>query len=375
MSLISKITDTVGLTDTEGAKDAIDRSTAITKAALRKARTAITNSTWKAFERQKQGKERAIAELRKGRTRQLGELNKGFRRGTKGFERAIDTLEGSQQNFSPFVEGGQEAFDLFNQGSTAGGFADNIRMLTESGVLDPLVDERRQAEDARLSQLGLSRSSGGFESSADIGTEAILGIENQLSGRQLQGAGVGLDAANSLTGVQQNIAGMQQGMGALGTQFGRDRAGVIGGMASNIANLKEAERLRAAGLSQEKGINLANISTQLGAAGSQGALARQTASQAPGQFLQDLLASAAEGAGKAAATASDPILKTNIQKVGEIGPLNVYTWDWVVEGISDMKKGFMADEVQTLYPDHVSFVNGFRMVHYDTLLKELGGTI
>ena len=372
MSLISKITDTVGLTDTEGAKDAIDRSTAITQAALKKARTAITNSTWKAFERQRQGKERAIAELRKGRKRQLGELNQGFGRGTAGFESAIDTLEGSQQNFSPFVEGGQEAFDLFNQGSTAGGFADNIRMLTESGVLDPLVDERRQAEDARLSQLGLSRSSGGFESSADIGTEAILGIENRLSDRQFQGAGVGLDAANGLTGVQQNIAGMQQGMGALGTQFARDRAGVIGGTASNIANLKEAERLRAAGLSQERGINLANIHTQLGAATSQGVLARQTASQAPGQFAQDLLTSFAQGAGS---SASDPILKTNIQKVGEIGPLNVYTWDWVVEGISDMKKGFMADEVQTLYPDHVSFVNGFRMVHYDTLLKELGGTI
>lgn len=80
-----------------------------------------------------------------------------------------------------------------------------------------------------------------------------------------------------------------------------------------------------------------------------------------------------------AAFFSDRRLKTNIRKVGEDHGMGVYIWEWgdAAKGVvrSDAPKvGFMADEVEALYPQHVGHCGGYLTINYPALYKELWGS-
>jgi len=67
------------------------------------------------------------------------------------------------------------------------------------------------------------------------------------------------------------------------------------------------------------------------------------------------------------ASASDRRLKKNIKKVGELKGLNVYDFDYIWGKHST---GFMADEVEKVYPDMViTNESGYKMVNYGGILN------
>jgi hypothetical protein len=103
----------------------------------------------------------------------------------------------------------------------------------------------------------------------------------------------------------------------------------------------------------------------------QGALSRIGAQQAHTGQILGLAGNVAKGF----AASSDPRLKTNVVKVSTFRDLNVYQWDWVPEATNTVKKmptvGFMATEVEVLYPHHVGEVDGFQIINYPPLLDEL----
>ena len=79
-------------------------------------------------------------------------------------------------------------------------------------------------------------------------------------------------------------------------------------------------------------------------------------------------------------TLSDAKLKKNIRHVGNFGPLPLYEWEWAPDlqalGIEiDFVVGFLADEVEILFPEFVYQVGPYKAVDYAGLLNNLNEVI
>ena len=61
------------------------------------------------------------------------------------------------------------------------------------------------------------------------------------------------------------------------------------------------------------------------------------------------------------------IFKTNIKKIGEKSGFNIFTWDWndLAEtiGLKGQSRGVMADEVNMVNPNAITFERGFMKVN------------
>lgn len=209
----------------------------------------------------------------------------------------------------PFLQAGTAQLPALTAGATAGGLEERLAEIFGGGGFQSLVDERTRAVQGQLSAGGLTRSGAGVQAAAAVPTDLGFAIENLLSGRQQSLAGQGLGAG-----------------GAIATQFGQQ------GEAAGAGILTDAQA-RAAGLGQ-----VANL--------------------ASGIFF------------------SDPRLKTNVEKISEIGDLSVYQWDWIPEAEGtpiwdSLNVGFMADEVEGKYPEHVGEFSGWKAINYPALCNDL----
>jgi hypothetical protein len=168
----------------------------------------------------------------------------------------------------------------------------------------------------------------------------------------------------------------------LGLMYGdhntmQDRMASAAGMAPSIAQGQYAglpEIMQAGGLAAE--IPYSGINAQAGALQ---ALFDGSKSKTKGPGLgASIMGGAAAGAGQAAASAamagSDPAIKENIVKVGELDDgLGVYEWDYRQDMGLDLPtgrhRGVMADEVQALRPQAYvpDFIGGFAGVNYAAL--------
>jgi len=182
-----------------------------------------------------------------------------------------------------------------------------------------------------------------------------------------------------------------------GQQFLRDRAeqsllrnaSRIGGLGGG--NIRKALQEQAIGLAQQDFGNqfnrlagLAGIAQtttaqqgQLGQqfAGSIGqSLTDQANAFASGQAAQQQAKSnlIGTGAGLAASFFSDPLLKENVEKIGQLeNGLFWYKWDWtekakVIVG-NQPSEGVMADKVKEMFPDAVSEKYGYMVVNYEEI--------
>jgi hypothetical protein len=57
--------------------------------------------------------------------------------------------------------------------------------------------------------------------------------------------------------------------------------------------------------------------------------------------------------------------KENIEKIGTLGRLNVYKFNY--KGENEQRKGFIVDEVEKIYPDCIITINGLRYINYNKL--------
>ena len=247
-------------------------------------------------------------------------INAASMREIEELRRQFDVTQG---NIQPFLDVGTAQLGGLAEGATIGGLDERLGQIFSGQNFQNLQQERTRAVEGQLAAGGLTRSGTAIAEAANVPTSLGFAIEDLLTGR-----------ATGLAGSGQNAA---VGLGSLGAQT----SGQIG----------------------------ASLAGQ-GQATASGILADQQA-QAAGQ--QNNIAAAA---GIAALFFSDPALKTNIEKVSEIDGLGIYQWDWIpeTEGTiipSGLGVGFMADEVQKMYPEFVSNPYGFDMIDYKGLMDKL----
>lgn len=218
--------------------------------------------------------------------------------------------------FEPFLEAGQQGLAGLQQGATAGGLDEILAQIFGTGSFGRLREQRRLGVEGQLAAGGLTRSGEGIEDAANVPTELGFMIEQLLSGRQSELAGGGERAAF-------NIADLIRGSAEA--------------TASGILGVEER---------------------------------RATSRAASKSQSSDLLGIALGG------LLSDPRLKENIQKLGEIGELNYYQWDWRPEYKDTIagkcpNVGFLSTEVKEIYPELVGEFAGFDVVNYLELLRRL----
>ena len=218
----------------------------------------------------------------------------------------------------PSLNQGTEALQGLGTYSSIDGYNDLYNEVAGSDLAASMMADRERSADQALAGAGLRRSGAAAREAANLPTDVITRL---------------MDA---VIGNQKNIASMGLGQGG-------SALGAIGGVSNS---LMDKYQIQQGGADRKSGI--------LG-----GLL------QAGGSILGGMF--------------SDRRLKTNVEVIGEIGPLTLYSWDWV-EGAdalgAEMRSGFMADEVAEHFPEHVYPVNveGVELltVDYPSLYNDLG---
>lgn len=218
----------------------------------------------------------------------------------------------------PGIEQGTGALKGLGQYSSAEGLGNLYDSISGSELATSMMADRERAAGQALAGAGLRRSGAAAREAASIPTDVISQIMSTIMGNQ------------------QNIASLGLGQGSTALS-------AVGGFGDAM---NQKYQIQQGGADRKSGI----LGGLLNAGGS---------------ILGGLF--------------SDPRLKTNVEVVGQIGPLALYTWDWV-EGAEElgvvMNHGFMADEVAEHYPQHVYpvEVSGVELltVDYGSLLNDLG---
>ena len=114
-----------------------------------------------------------------------------------------------------------------------------------------------------------------------------------------------------------------------------------------------------------QGTNVANTTTDIGAALAAG---RVGAGNANSQGGQNILKLGTQIAG----AFSDPLLKENVELIGNKNGFNIYKWDWNETankelGLNGSSEGVMADQVKNIMPEAVQYKDGFMHVDYSMI--------
>ncbi len=211
------------------------------------------------------------------------------------------------------------------------------------------------------------------------------------------GLGQGLgqqDFANRFAAQQQQFgqtqAGLGLGLGARAQGVGQlgdlAQAGFGNELAANTQGFNQLLQLLGIGQASAAGVgasglatagNIGNLLTGIGSAESAGIIGASNAATQGQQNLLGLLSGAAGGAGAASlgggsaglgalAGLSDSRLKKNIRKITQLANgLTVYLYKYITGG--GWQVGYMAQEVEKIYPHAVGEVNGFKFVNYGAI--------
>jgi len=258
----------------------------------------------------------------------------------QGIDSIRELLGQTRGDIDPFVQAGQGAISGLQELFTPGRLDSDLGQIFGLDAFQNLRDERTRATQGQLAAGGLTRSGRALTDISNIPTELGFNIENLLTGRNLQ-----------------NLNTLFQG----GRQSATDLGGFTTAAGGQIGQLRGGQ----AGLE-----NQAQIAAQ----------------QRQADLFNELIGGGADIA--ASKFFSDPRLKKNIEKIGEIGSLNLYQWDWndltkrLLDKIPALRPlfmtdkdgppiGFMADEVKEKFPQYVSACCGWLVIDYDLLLGEL----
>ena len=184
--------------------------------------------------------------------------------------------------------------------------------------------------------------------------------------------------------VNSQFTGARFGSGyharALADQIGRNETGIRFGQYNTERGYQNDAGLRRQGLiestigmpQQAAGGYANNVNSLLG----RYATSTGSSSTTSKKSIMEVVGQMAQAAAQAAAMASEPALKTNVEKVGEFEDgLGIYDYDYLpIEGrIADYmpagrQRGVMADEVEALRPWALGpVIDGYRTVNYAAL--------
>ena len=261
-----------------------------------------------------------------------------------GIDEQRSRFDSIRQMFAPIIDLGNSFLGSLGQGATIGGLGQSLNDIMGSDIFQQLRQKRTDAINSQFGNTGMLGSGGRAQAIGNDLTDLGLSLEELLYGRQTGLANTGAGATNALAGFSSNT----------GTNISNLLAGQGASRASGILGAQEAR---------------SKLTEQLlGGLGAFGAGAG--ASLADGG---NLLGSFGGGLSSLLAF-SDERLKENIRPVGEIGPLTIYEWDWIpeVEHLNlPMHRGFIAQEVEEIFPKYVHKVGNFKAIDYAGLLDRL----
>ena len=328
---------------------------------------------------------------------------------------AIEALINETLGFG--TEGSQQLLDLAGQQNALttqaqegiAGILGEAPITLDPGVLDSPFFKALQEESLR--SLEGSAASRGRIGSGDtdlaIGRESMLlgsqfgqqDLQNRLAEQsqrfgQLQSSlGLGQSLSQQLFGQTQ--AGLGFGLGARSqgvSQFGDlAQAGFGNELAANSQQFNQLLQLLGIGQASAAGLGAGNLSTAgsisdlltgIGSAESAGIIGASNAATQGDQSLLNLLLSAGGGAAAGSAgllggagagtgaliglTGSDYRIKKNIKKITRLANgLTVYLYRYIFGG--GWQVGYMAQEVEKIYPYAVGEINGVKFVNYGAI--------
>lgn len=267
----------------------------------------------------------------------------GIRQGIEEQRRQFDETKAL---LNPYIDAGNEFLDDRSFGATLEGFGSSLNHIMNNTQLDPLREKRFEAINAQFGKAGLLNSSSRSAAIANDLTDFTFGIEQLLAGRQMDLLNGGKESALGLSGFGHSTANnISNSYGEIG------RTMADGSLADAQADAAFKKQILGLALGAAGG----------GAMGGMGMLG-------PGV-----------GAGQGAMQGlmfSDGRLKENLIVRGELGPLTLYEWDWIPElkaiGIEpDMTIGFLAEDVEAIFPKFVHKVGRFKAVDYAGLIDKL----
>lgn len=256
-----------------------------------------------------------------------------------------DTARNLMENTLPGID--RAAVDGGNMGSSRAGVA---AAVAERGANEKMADTsaamRGQAYNSALNQ-AQSVLTGNIQNQINGANNSYLGANNMIGQGSSWGQNMTNTMSQSLTSAQ--LQAMLQGANQTDKIGNRDYLANLLGQYSNIAS----------------GIG--------GMGGTQTSTIKQ-----PGTSMFDKLLQG--GAMVGSMMMSDPRLKKNIQKTGEVEGINIYTWDWnekaeEVFGFTGSDKGVMAQEIEEQYPECISTEKGYWKVDYATLEEKVGASL
>lgn len=287
--------------------------------------------------------------------------------------------------FQPYVDLGADFIGSVSDASTLQGFDNRIGQIQDSSVFNDLFGMRQDAADNYYARIGGARSGAAVQEAAQVPVDLAMAIENQLFGRQLNNVNIGQNSvarvgaagqgfADSIANIEMNSAGQQgqlmvQGGNALGQ--GIINAGNAQGQSLVDSAYYQGAGITGAANAQAEGImqsaqNQTNSMNAIGSIGGgifggmMGGPAGAQAGSAIGGQLGNIFF-------------SDERLKVNMERIGEIGGLSLYEWDWLYpdEIGMEMSLGFKAQEVKEKYPEYTYQIGNFLAIDYPALTNHL----
>lgn len=239
------------------------------------------------------------------------------------------------------------------------------------------------------------------QATPQIGQAGVQGLQNTAQGNYLYGGpgfNAALDAATRRIMPQIQSGFARAGRGGSGLEHTAETQALADAFANQYGQergMQQQAQMALPGLAQQQGmygVNLAQLPQQIqqanlgnyaniisgmnrggtttqnqtnyqnkGAGALGGALGGIGIANALGSSLPEVWG----GLGGLLGFFSDRRLKKDIKKIGESHGLNVYTFKY--KNGQKEHVGFMADEVEKLYPNAVSMENGYKLVNYSMI--------
>lgn len=259
----------------------------------------------------------------------LKSLEKPFRTGaSRAAKNAAASSEVTAAKFDEIVELLKPSADLGSRALKGFNFYTDpsnldylYGLVSDSDVSSNMIADRERYVEQAMAHTGMRNSGNRLRAAADLPTDVVTGIMDQILSLKQNAASLGLGQGASILGGIGGIQSANNAASAAAMNQANNRAGILGGLIGG-----------------------------------------------GGAVLGGLL--------------SDRRFKKNAEIVGQVGLLNVWSWEWadgaeeLTESDLIMTTGFMADEVREVYPQHVHPVeiNGIEIltVDYDSLMNEEG---
>ena len=291
--------------------------------------------------------------------------------GLGGFGQLQEALQGVsgtfQQQYGDLVSQYQQNFDLGNQlMQSAIDTYQTTGIDASQQLLQQQTQEAQELASLQLGGMGLSNTTTATNRLSSIGQQGALqqaALQEQfagnLAGMQQQQAAFQQAGAQFLSGLQQQGANVQMnlGLGQAGalSDYTQQALSLFNQYQQPIMQAQQAA-FEAPTQLMTGMYNLAYRNPFTYESSKTGGIGTQLAGQALGMVMSDIR------------------LKTNLVPIGSHHGLTVYKWDWTASakrfGYEGESRGFIAQEVELLYPEAVLEVDGFKQILYKTLTKK-----